>query len=176
MRIGVGEGAVCDAVAGASLVAPADAAATHDDDVDAEAEAAARECKNETIVAVARVLQVSNDYGMVARLTRDEGEAGLNGVRLKVGRPVQAMLAQAGTTADALGGWRTAAVEAKFGGAHVQVHRDASGEVSLFSRNMKDVTDALLEVVEFAAGVVDDSVILDGEIVAVGDGGELLPL
>ncbi|WP_148415846.1 ATP-dependent DNA ligase LigA [Haloferax sp. KTX1] len=175
MRIGVGEGTVRDAVAEAFLVDPADAAAIRDDDADAETEAAARDRRNDAIAAVARALQVSNDYGMVAELARDEGEAGLDGVRLEVGRPVQAMLAQAGTAADALEEWETAAVETKFDGARVQVHRDADGEVSLFSRNMEDVTDALPEVVEFVADAVDEPVILDGEVVAMDDDGEPLP-
>ncbi|WP_049968486.1 ATP-dependent DNA ligase LigA [Haloferax prahovense] len=175
MRIGVGEGAVRDAVAEAFLVDPADAAAIRDDDADAETEAVARDRRNEAVAAVARALQVSNDYGMVAELARDEGEAGLDGVRLEVGRPVQAMLAQAGTAADALDEWDAAAVETKFDGARVQVHRDADGEVSLFSRNMEDVTGALPEVVEFVADAVDEPAILDGEVVAMDDDGEPLP-
>ncbi|EMA01291.1 ATP-dependent DNA ligase LigA [Haloferax denitrificans] len=175
MRIGVGEGTVRDAVAEAFLVDPADAAAIRDDDADSETEDAARTSRNEAIAAVARALQVSNDYGMVAELARDEGEAGLDGVRLEVGRPVQAMLAQAGTAADALDEWETAAVETKFDGARVQVHRDVDGEVSLFSRNMEDVTGALPEVVEFVADAVDEPVILDGEVVAMDDDGEPLP-
>ncbi|ELZ98855.1 DNA ligase (ATP) [Haloferax mucosum ATCC BAA-1512] len=175
MRIGVGEGTVRDAIAEAFLVTDADAAAIRDDDADSETETAARDRRDEAIAAVARALQVSNDYGMVAEVTRDEAESGLDEVRLEVGRPVQAMLAQAGTAADALDEWETAAVETKFDGARVQVHRDDEGDVSLFSRNMEDVTGALPEVVEFVADAVDEPVILDGEVVAMDDDGEPLP-
>ncbi|AFK19331.1 ATP-dependent DNA ligase [Haloferax mediterranei ATCC 33500] len=175
MRIGVGEGTVRDAIAEAFLVAPEDAAAIRDDDVDTETETAARERRDEAIATVARALQVSNDYGMVAEVTRDEGESGLSEVRLEVGRPVQAMLAQAGTAADALDEWETAAVETKFDGARVQVHRDEAGDVSLFSRNMEDVTNALPEIVEFVEDAVDEPAILDGEVVAMDDDGEPLP-
>lgn len=147
MRIGVGEGTVRDAIA-----------AAFDVDVD----------------AVKRALQVSNDYGLVAVTARDDGESGLDAMHLEVGRPVQAMLAQAGTVTDALEEWGEAAVETKFDGARVQVHWDGD-EVALYSRNMEDVTGALPEVVEFVEENVDPPVILDGEAVAVDDDGDPLP-
>ncbi|SEO83513.1 DNA ligase-1 [Halogranum amylolyticum] len=174
MRIGVGEGTVRDAVAEAFLVDSADAAAVRDD-ATAEAETtAARERRDAAIEAVERALQVSNDYGRVAVVARDEGTTGLDAIDLTVGRPVQAMLAQAGTVTDALDEWETVAVETKFDGARVQIHYDGR-EVSLFSRNMEDVTDALPEVVEFVEREVDVPVILDGEVVAVDDDGSPLP-
>ncbi|QCW02036.1 ATP-dependent DNA ligase LigA [Natrinema pallidum] len=157
MRIGVGEGTVRDAIAAAFDV-PED--------------------------GVERALQVSNDYGRVARIARDEGLAGLEAMELDVGRPVQAMLAQAGTVTDALEEWGTAAVEWKYDGARIQLHHDPAGmddgdgstvETRVFSRNMEDVTDALPEVVEFAAETLDAPAILDGEVVAVDDDGSPLP-
>ncbi|WP_439026857.1 ATP-dependent DNA ligase LigA [Haloarchaeobius sp. DT45] len=147
MRIGVGEGTVRDAIAEAFDV---------------------------SVPAVERALQVTNDYGLVAETARDEGEAGLAEHHLTVGRPVQAMLAQTGTAADALESWDEAAVETKFDGARVQVHWDGES-VSVFSRNMEDVTAALPEVVEFVESACESPVILDGEVVAVDDDGEPLP-
>ncbi|WP_227354417.1 ATP-dependent DNA ligase LigA [Haladaptatus salinisoli] len=146
MRIGVGEGTVRDAIAGA---------------FDAPVE------------SVERALQVSNDYGRVARVARDEGEAGLDAMELEVGRPVQAMLAQAGTVTDALDDWGEAGVEWKFDGARVQLHYDGD-DVSIFSRNMEDVTDALPEIVEYAREHLAAPAIVDGEVVAM-DGGKPLP-
>ncbi|AGB32055.1 DNA ligase I, ATP-dependent Dnl1 [Natrinema pellirubrum DSM 15624] len=157
MRIGVGEGTVRDAIAAAFEV-PED--------------------------RVERALQVSNDYGRVARIARDEGVVGLDTMDLAVGRPVQAMLAQAGTVTDALEEWGTAAVEWKYDGARIQLHHDPAGmddgdgstvETRVFSRNMEDVTDALPEVVEFAAETLEAPAILDGEVVAVDDDGSPLP-
>ena len=84
MRVGVGEGAVRDAIAEAFEV---------------------------PVAAVERAIQVSNDCGLVAETARDGGEEGLAAVRLEVGRPVKAMLAQAGTAVDALEEWGSAAVE-----------------------------------------------------------------
>ncbi|OLZ41019.1 DNA ligase [Natrinema saccharevitans] len=157
MRIGVGEGTVRDAIAAAFDV-PED--------------------------RVERALQVSNDYGQVARIARDEGLAGLDAVDLAVGRPVQAMLAQAGTVTDALEVWDEAAVESKYDGARIQLHHDPAGmddgdgstvETRVFSRNMEEVTDALPEVVEFADETLEEPAILDGEVVAIDDDGSPLP-
>ena len=168
MRIGVGAGTVRDAIAAAFLrerVADADEEPEYDEGpVDAA----------DAVDAVERALQVSNDYGMVARVARDEGRAGLDAVGLDVGRPVQAMLAQAGSATEAIEDWGEAVVETKLDGARVQVHYDGE-ETALFSRNMDDVTDPLPEVVEFVESAVDVPVVLDGEVVAVADDGSPLP-
>nr|WP_152041560.1 ATP-dependent DNA ligase [Salinigranum salinum] len=147
MRVGVGAGTVRDVITAA---------------FDVEA------------ATVERALQVSNDYGEVARVARDEATAGLAAMRLAVGRPIQPMLAQAGTAAEALDGWGTVGVETKFDGARVQLHYDGD-ETRAFSRNMADVTDALPELTEFADRGLDCPVILDGEVVAVDDEGAPLP-
>ncbi|WP_207588967.1 ATP-dependent DNA ligase LigA [Halomontanus rarus] len=147
MRIGVGEGTVRDGIAAAFDV-PAD--------------------------RVERALQVSNDYGRVAVVAREEGLEGLDALDLELGRPVQAMLAQAGTVTDALESWDETAVEWKYDGARVQVHYDGE-ETTVFSRNMENVTDALPEVVEFAEEFLEQPAILDGEVVAVDEEGDPLP-
>jgi len=147
MRIGVGEGTVRDAIAAAFDV---------------------------PVAAVERALHVSNDYGLVATVARDEGEGGLDDIHLEIGRPVQAMLAQAGTVSEALEDWGRAVVEWKYDGARVQVHYDGDS-VSLYSRNMEDVTDPLPEIVSFVEANLDSPAILDGEVVAVDDDGDPLP-
>ncbi|ADB60783.1 DNA ligase I, ATP-dependent Dnl1 [Haloterrigena turkmenica DSM 5511] len=152
MRIGVGEGSVRDAISEAFDV---------------------------PVEHVERALQVSNDYGQVARVARDEGREGLDAMDLEVGRPVQAMLAQAGTVTDALEEWDEAAVEWKYDGARVQLHHrigdDGTTETCVFSRNMEEVTDAFPEVVEFADETLEEPAILDGEVVAIDEDDEPLP-
>ena len=103
MRIGVGEGTVRDAIAEAFAV---------------------------PVAPVERALQVTNDYGRVAVIARSDGQPGLDTVGLVLGRPVRAMLAQAGTAADALDSWENIAVEPKFDGARVQIHHDPDGLAS----------------------------------------------
>jgi DNA ligase-1 len=129
----------------------------------------------DAVAAVERALQVSNDAGRVAEVARDAGRDGLADVHLAVGRPVGAMLAQAGTVTDAVDAWESVAVETKYDGARVQVHHDPDGDTRLYSRNMEDVTDALPELVDFVADRVDVPVILDGEALAVDDNGDPLP-
>ena len=189
MRLGVGEGSVRDAVAEAFLAPGGDADEMSEPD-DPELVA-----PDGAVAAVERALQVTNDYGRVAVRARDEGTAGLREESLRVGRPVQAMLAQAGTATDAVDAFGEVAVETKFDGARVQVHYapdggDAEGDAPggdasdgeeaalgprLYSRNMDDVTAALPEIVEYVADRVDAPVILDGEVVAIDDDGEPLP-
>ncbi|MFP9192229.1 ATP-dependent DNA ligase LigA [Natronosalvus vescus] len=144
MRIGVGEGTVRDAIAEAFDV---------------------------PVEHVERALQVTNDYGHVAAVARSDGIDGLASLSLEVGRPIQAMLAQAGSVTDALEGWDEAAVEWKYDGARVQLHHVPGETTRVFSRNMEDVTDALPEVVEFAEDALEVPTILDGEVVAVDDEG-----
>ncbi|MFH5798920.1 ATP-dependent DNA ligase LigA [Haladaptatus sp. CMAA 1911] len=146
MRIGVGEGTVRDAIAAAFDV---------------------------PVESVQRALQVSNDYGRVARVAEAEGENGLDELQLEVGRPVQAMLAQAGTVTDALEDWEEAGVEWKFDGARVQLHYDGE-DVRIFSRNMEEVTNPLPEIAEYAEENLAVPAIVDGEVVAMDDG-EPLP-
>jgi len=145
MRIGVGGGTVRDAIAQAFDV---------------------------PVEAVSRALQVSNDYGLVAEAARDGGEEGLDSIRLSVGRPVQSMLAQAGTAEDGLEAWEEVGVQSKYDGARIQAH--IGDDIQLFSRNMEDVTDPLPEIVELLESEVDTTAILDGEVVAVDDEGDPL--
>ncbi|MFC7096179.1 ATP-dependent DNA ligase LigA [Halobaculum marinum] len=181
MRIGVGGGALRDATAeaflGASVTTP-----TEERDED--------DRTDELVALVERALQVTNDHGRVAELARDEGEAGLRDVSLAVGRPVRSMLAQAGTVADAMDAWGSAVAETKYDGARVQIHYEEraddnegadgagdpdDGPVSIYSRNMEDVTAALPELVEHVRAHATAPAILDGEAVAVDDDGEPLP-
>jgi len=147
MRVGVGSGTVRDAIAEAF-------------DVSTD--------------AVERALQVSNDCGLVAETARESGDSGLSEIRLEIGRPVQAMLAQTGTATDALDAWGDAAVETKFDGARVQVHYDGE-TVELFSRNLEDVTNPLPEVVDTIEASLSVPAILDGEVVAVDSDGNPRP-
>ena len=196
MRIGVGEGTVRDAIAEAFLstntgVATDGSSNTDDTREEADEEPSPESTEERTAVsAVERALQVSNDYGMVARVARDADRDGLDAIGLEVGRPVQAMLAQAGSATDALDEWGEAVVETKFDGARVQVHYapgtdhvDADSSDTdesplgprIYSRNMDDVTAALPEIAEYVADRVDIPIIVDGEVVAVDDDGDPLP-
>lgn len=143
MRIGVGGGTIRDAIAEAFDV---------------------------SVDEVARAIQVSNDYGDVAVTAAEGGESALQDFQLEVGRPVDAMLAQAGTINDGFEEWDgTVAVDWKFDGARVQAHTDGNGDTRIFSRNLEEVTAALPEVVEYIDDTLDVPAVIDGEVVAVDE-------
>ena len=198
MRIGVGTGTVRDAIISGFIQPPTDndieSAKTHEDtqpapvasqsqtdntdvsiseDEQTERSNPDSSANSDSAAVVERALQVSNDYGMVATVARNQGRAGLADISLEVGRPIQAMLAQAADGVDAVDTWDAVAVETKFDGARVQIHTDGES-VSLYSRNMENVTDPLPEIVEFISQRVTVPAILDAEVVAVSDDGNPL--
>ena len=64
----------------------------------------------------------------------------------------------------------------KYDGERLQIHADSSGEVKLFSRSLKDVTERYPEVKDLVANqILCDSIIIDAEVVAVTADGKLQP-
>lgn len=121
--------------------------------------------------AVRRAVMLRGSPGPVARAVLAEGPAALAGFRLRVGRPVQPMLAQtAGDLDEAVDRLGPCAVEEKLDGIRVQVHRDGD-QVSVYSRTLEDMTARLPEVVDAAREPGADRLILDGEVIALGDDG-----
>jgi DNA ligase-1 len=124
---------------------------------------------------VRRAAMLSGDLGAVAAAALAEGHAGLSRFRMTVLRPVQPMLAQSAPDIDAaLERIRPASIEWKLDGARLQVHREGS-EVRAFTRNLADVTARVPEVVDAIRGLVVDSVVVDGEVIALGREGRPRP-
>jgi len=113
--------------------------------------------------AVRRAHMLGGRLGPTAVLALTGGEVALAGVGLEVLRPVQPMLAATATSLDvALEAMGMASVEWKLDGARIQVHR-IDDTVAVFTRNLRDVTSRLPEVVEAALSLPVRSVVLDGE-------------
>ena len=124
---------------------------------------------------VRRALMLAGELGPVATAALTEGAAGLAGFRLEVGRPVQPMLAQTAVDVPgALSKVSPAAVEWKLDGARTQVHR-AGSDVGVFTRSLDDITGRLPEVVEAALALPVESVVLDGEVIALRPDGRPQP-
>jgi DNA ligase-1 len=118
---------------------------------------------------------LSGDLSEVAEVAVAEGRGGLSRFRLTVLQPIQPMLAQtADDVADAFSRIQPAILEWKLDGARIQAHR-LSNEVRLFTRNLADVTDRLPEVVESVNALPAESLILDGEVIALRDDGRPQP-
>lgn len=122
-----------------------------------------------TTASVRRAAMLSGDLGLAATVALRDGEVGLRAVRLRVGTAVQPMLAATSESAEAaVADVGLASVEWKLDGARVQVHRDGD-EVRVFTRNLNDVTDRLPDVVEVARSLPVDTVVLDGETLALDE-------
>jgi ATP-dependent DNA ligase I len=116
---------------------------------------------------VRRALMLRGDLGAVAAVALAEGSSGLGRIALEPLRPVQPMLAAPGDDLDAaLERISPAAVEFKLDGVRVQVHRRGD-EVRVFSRTLDDVTARVPEVVRAALALPADTVVLDGEAIAL---------
>ncbi|VVB72954.1 DNA ligase [uncultured archaeon] len=141
MRIGVGEGGVRDSIA----------------------RAFSRDAED-----VERAYNLTSDMGLVAIAAR-KGTLLELGVMLN--HPIKMMLAQLGegipSALDELG---IAAIEWKYDGARVQIHKDKE-MVRIFSRRLENVTASLPEIVRAARQIRAESAILDGEVVAIGKDG-----
>ncbi|MGH7667113.1 MAG: ATP-dependent DNA ligase [Candidatus Dormibacteria bacterium] len=122
-----------------------------------------------------RAAMLAGDLVEVAEVALVEGEAGLARFHLRVGSPLQPMLAKSAVSLDdALGRFRSAAVEWKLDGVRVQLHRDGD-LVQIFTRTLEPITERLPEIVEVARGLPGRRFILDGEVIALRPDGRPRP-
>jgi DNA ligase-1 len=120
---------------------------------------------------IRRAVMMAGDIARVARSALESGAAGLTPYDIQLFRPVQPMLAQTSEdVATAIAELGEAALEYKFDGQRVQVHRSGD-EVQIFSRSLNNVTAAVPEIVEAVRTLPGSDLILDGEILCMaGDG------
>jgi DNA ligase 1 len=124
---------------------------------------------------VRRAAMLAGDVARVAHAAMEHGEAGLSQYEIKMFRPIQPMLAQsADDVPEALACIGEAALEYKMDGARVQVHKSGD-DVMVFSRSLKDVTQAVPEVVELVRELPAQDLILDGEVISLLPGGRPQP-
>lgn len=123
------------------------------------------------VAAVRRTLMLVGDLGVTAAAALGGGEPALRAVGLEPGRAVQPMLASpAADVAEAMAAAGPASVEWKLDGARLQAHR-VDGTVSLFTRNLNEVTDRLGDVVALVESFPGGDLVLDGEVLGVGEDG-----
>jgi DNA ligase-1 len=118
---------------------------------------------------VRRAVMLDGDLSRIATIAVTEGATGLEAVGLEVLRPVLPMLAAtAPDVRAAIEGCGLSSVEWKLDGARVQAHRDGD-QVRIFTRNLNDVTTRLPGVVQVVRSLPADRLVLDGEVLGVGD-------
>ena len=144
LRIGVGDGVVRDAIAQAF-------------DIDK--------------AVVERAQMLTNDFSVVARTAKEEGEEGLAKLNLSPGTPVKPMLAQLAPPLDEiLPEMGEALCDTKYDGIRLQVHRKGD-EITIFTRRLENITSALPEIVElFDENLPHEDYIVEGEVIATRDG------
>jgi DNA ligase-1 len=115
------------------------------------------------------------DLGAVAEAALRDGSAGLRAFSLRLGQPLQPMLAQTAPSIEAaLARVSPAAIEWKLDGARIQVHRSGQA-VRVFTRSLDDVTDRVPELVEAALALPAQTAVLDGETIALRSDGRPHP-
>jgi ATP-dependent DNA ligase I len=116
---------------------------------------------------IRRAATFAGGVSQVARAALAGGAQALAPFSIRLMQPVLPMLAQpAEDVAAALGALGEALLEWKLDGARVQVHRSGE-EVRVFTRSLNDVTAAVPEVATALKGVKAQSLILDGEAIAL---------
>ncbi|WP_426573556.1 ATP-dependent DNA ligase [Aquihabitans sp. McL0605] len=116
---------------------------------------------------VRRAIMLGGRLDTVARIALTEDRAAVEAVALEVGRPVQPMLAStAASVTEALAELGESAVEWKLDGIRIQVHR-AGDEVTIYTRNLNDITERLPQVADLVRTFPGSSFVLDGEALVV---------
>ncbi|HJW97208.1 MAG TPA: ATP-dependent DNA ligase, partial [archaeon] len=147
LRIGVAEGIVRDAIAGAFFPEGQRKEATKD---------------------IEWAWFLTGDFGEVARIAKESGIAGLKKVRLEIGKPIQVLLAEKSPSLqDALESFEECAIEIKYDGARVQVHKKGD-KIWLYTRRLENITRQFPDLVELVRKHVKGSeFIIEGEILAI---------
>ena len=125
--------------------------------------------------AVRRGFMLSGSLPDTAAAAIAGGSDALAAFRLRLGRPIRPMLASpAESLAEAAAQHDSRVVEYKLDGARVQVHRDGD-EVHVYTRTLREITDSVAELVRLVRELPCESVVLDGETLALSDEGKPRP-
>jgi len=114
------------------------------------------------------------DIGETVEAFLSEGRQAISSVSLRPFQPLQPMLAQMAYSLkeafEEIG--EALALEFKYDGTRVQIHKRGD-EVMIFSRRLNDLTSSFPEIVEEIKSNIKGDAILEGEVVAVKEGGFL---
>jgi len=176
MRIGVGEGAMRDAIVWSFFRNKIGVKYTKEgNDIEVED----REIYNKYLDAVQNAYDVTNEFAEVAKAAKAKGLEGLENIGMRVGIPIQVMLALKVDTIEeafeTVG--KPAAIEFKYDGFRIQAHKDEKGFIKLFTRRLENVTKQFPDIVEFVKkNVKGKSFIIDSEAVGYDNkSGKYLP-
>ena len=127
------------------------------------------------VATVRRAAMVAGGIANVATPAMTEGAVGLSRFAIALFQPLAPMLAQpADDITDAMARIPMAALEWKLDGARVQVHKKGN-DVRIYTRTGNDVTAAAPEIVSAIRSAQTQSLILDGEAIALKPNGAPYP-
>ena len=114
---------------------------------------------------------LKTDFGLVAKIAKEEGKKGLKNVKLEIGYPIKVMLAEkAGSLKEALENAKEPAIEIKYDGMRTLVQKDKD-KIWLFTRRLENVTKQFPDLVELCKkNIKSEKVILEGETVGIMNG------
>jgi DNA ligase-1 len=122
-----------------------------------------------------RSLMFSGNIGELARVSMEEGVAGLTRFQPRLFYPISPMLASpVDGEVDAIERLGEAGWEYKIDGARIQVHKDGE-EIRIFTRHLKEVTESVPEIIHLARKFPMDKAIFEGEAIALREDGRPLP-
>lgn len=129
-----------------------------------------------SLEGVRRASMLHANLGVVAQAARERGEAGLAEFRLELLRPLSPMLAQSASSVEQAVSEISAPVilEQKLDGARVQVHK-VGAQVRIYTRSLHEVSARVPELVRAVQALPAQSLILDGEALALRPDGRPQP-
>lgn len=116
---------------------------------------------------IERAYNLSSDLGLVARTLYASGVEGLGEIHVKAGNPVRMALAERADSAEEiLARLGRCAVEPKFDGFRMQVHKQGDA-VSMFSRGLEDLSGMFPDIVAAVkTQIAAEEIIIEGEALA----------
>ena len=141
LRIGVAEGIIRDSIAKAFDVDP-------------------------KIVENAWFLNAN--YGEIAKIAKEQGERGLKKVKIQLGKPIMVMLGEKAPTLEkALESYEKPALEYKYDGLRIQIHKK-NDKIWLFTRRLEDVTKQFPDLVEYSKKAIKvKECLVEGETIGI---------
>lgn len=144
--------------------------------LDALAIAFTGEKKNKGILEQA--YNLCPDVGVIAETLLKKGLKSLEKMEIHVGRPIKMMLCQRVEALEdvpkKIKGAFTA--EAKYDGERIQAHKNSKGKITLFSRQLENITAQLPDLVSYLEKEVKaKEFVLEGEVLAIDEKGNPLP-
>ncbi|MBT4351166.1 ATP-dependent DNA ligase [archaeon] len=166
MRVGIGQGTLRDAIIWAyfgeiiELIYDEEKKSL---DLDDEKRDLYSEYQNK----VQHALDLSNDFSLVINSIRENGIKGLENIKLKPGKPINAMLFK--KAENVLEAFKIvgspAAFEYKYDGFRLQIHKTDKG-IELYTRRLENVTEQFPDIIPVIKNNIDgNEFILDSEIV-----------